>query len=50
MWVPGRVFSFEMLKLDFCDRLLEEILHYEASGNPVTRPNSMNNCAAPAGG
>ena len=43
--VPGRVFSFEMLKLDFCDRLLEEIMHYESSGLPVTRPNSMNNCA-----
>ena len=41
--VTGRVFSFEMLKLDFCEMLLNELQHYEASGNPVTRPNSMNN-------
>ena len=41
--VPGRVFSFDMLRLEFCEMLLEEILHYESSGLPVTRPNSMNN-------
>ena len=41
--VAGKVFSFDMLKLDFCTKLLEELQHYEASGNPIQRPNSMNN-------
>ena len=41
--VEGRVFSFEMLTLEFCSMLLEELQHYEASGLPVQRPNSMNN-------
>ena len=41
--VPGRVFSFEMLRPDFCERLLDELQAYEASGLPVHRPNTMNN-------
>jgi thiol-disulfide isomerase/thioredoxin len=41
--VAGRVFSFEMLRPDFCARLLDELANYEASGLPVARPNSMNN-------
>ena len=41
--VPGRVFSFEMLEPEFCAALLAETQNYEASGLPVTRPNSMNN-------
>lgn len=39
---PG-IFEFEMLTLDFCDKLLAELAHYEQSGLPVRRPNSMNN-------
>eukprot|EP00316_Scyphosphaera_apsteinii_P023109 CAMPEP_0119341044 /NCGR_PEP_ID=MMETSP1333-20130426/101524_1 /TAXON_ID=418940 /ORGANISM="Scyphosphaera apsteinii, Strain RCC1455" /LENGTH=598 /DNA_ID=CAMNT_0007352919 /DNA_START=35 /DNA_END=1831 /DNA_ORIENTATION=- len=39
---PG-IFTFEMLAHDFCDMLLAECEHYEASGMPVVRPNSMNN-------
>ena len=41
--VPGRVFSFPMVTPDFCERLLDELQAYEASGLPVVRPNSMNN-------
>ena len=40
--LPGRVFSFEMLKPEFCTQLLDELVNYEASGMPVARPNSMN--------
>eukprot|EP00966_Prymnesium_polylepis_P090364 2092814-Prymnesium_polylepis.1 len=39
---PG-IFAFELLTHAFCDQLLEEMVHYEASGLPVVRPNSMNN-------
>lgn len=41
--VEGRVWSFEMVKPEFCSMFLDELLHYEASGNPIARPNSMNN-------
>jgi len=41
--VPGKVFSFAMMTLDFCEMLLSELQAYEASGLPVARPNSMNN-------
>lgn len=41
--VPGRVYSFDMLKPTICEQLLEELEHYESSGLPVNRPNSMNN-------
>ena len=44
--VPGKVFSFEMLREEFCTMLLDELQHYEESGNPVARPNSMNNYGA----
>ena len=37
------VFSFPMFQLDFCDKFLEEVDNYFASGLPVRRPNSMNN-------
>jgi len=40
--VPDRVVSFEMFRPSFCEALVEELLHYEACGMPVTRPNSMN--------
>mmetsp|Transcript_45485 Transcript_45485/g.119499 ORF Transcript_45485/g.119499 Transcript_45485/m.119499 type:complete len:654 (+) Transcript_45485:39-2000(+) len=40
--VPGLVFSFDMVTSDFCTLLLEELEHYEASGLPVRRPNTMN--------
>ena len=40
--LPGRVFSFELLKPEFCTQLLDELVNYEASGMPVARPNSMN--------
>lgn len=39
---PG-IYSFEMFSPQFCSQLLEECEHYEKSGLPVTRPNSMNN-------
>ncbi|ELR12605.1 ankyrin repeat-containing protein [Acanthamoeba castellanii str. Neff] len=38
---PG-IYSFPMLKLSFCDRLLEELDHLEQSGLSLKRPNSMN--------
>jgi len=38
-----RIFSFDMFTKDFCRELIEEIEHFEASGLPVNRPNSMNN-------
>ena len=37
------VYSFPMLKLDFCEKFLAEIDNYFASGLPIRRPNSMNN-------
>ena len=41
--VPG-VYSFQFLSEEFCDMFLEELDSYYASGLPVARPNSMNNC------
>ena len=41
--VDGRVFSFPLVRLSFCEMLLDELQAYEASGLPVQRPNSMNN-------
>ena len=38
---PG-VFAFDFLSPSFCERLLCELEHYESSGLPVVRPNSMN--------
>ena len=35
-------YSFAFLKESFCDKLVEEAEHYQASGLPVRRPNSMN--------
>ena len=37
---PG-IYAFDMLSPAFCATLLEELEHYEASGLPVSRPNSM---------
>jgi hypothetical protein len=37
------VYSFGMLSIAFCDKFLEEVDNYFASGLPVRRPNSMNN-------
>lgn len=37
-----RLYSFDMLQPGFCTELIEEIQHFEASGLPVMRPNSMN--------
>lgn len=37
------VFSFDMLAPEFCERLLQEFVAYEASDLPRERPNSMNN-------
>ena len=39
---PG-IFSFDLFSLSFCDTLLQELDHYEASGLPQRRPNTMNN-------
>jgi len=40
--IPG-VYSFKMFVPEFCKLLLEEVDHYEKSGLPLSRPNSMNN-------
>ena len=46
---PG-VFVFDLLPIDFCAKLLEEIHHFESwceqNGKEVHRPNSMNNYGA----
>ena len=39
---PG-IFVFDFLSHSFCERLLCELEHYESTGLPVVRPNSMNN-------
>mmetsp|Transcript_109499 Transcript_109499/g.316554 ORF Transcript_109499/g.316554 Transcript_109499/m.316554 type:complete len:577 (-) Transcript_109499:83-1813(-) len=41
--LPGEIFSFEMFTSDFCNRFVEEIFNFYASGLPAKRPNSMNN-------
>mmetsp|Transcript_18579 Transcript_18579/g.62276 ORF Transcript_18579/g.62276 Transcript_18579/m.62276 type:complete len:450 (-) Transcript_18579:139-1488(-) len=38
---PG-VYSFRMATPAFCEAFLEEMAHFEASGLPKARPNSMN--------
>jgi hypothetical protein len=40
--VPG-VYSFPVFTPQFCNRFLEELDSYRASGLPIRRPNSMNN-------
>jgi hypothetical protein len=37
------IYSFDLLKPNFCAKLIEESEHYEKSGLPIRRPNSMNN-------
>ena len=37
------VFSFPMFQGSFCDKFLEEVDKYFATGLPIRRPNSMNN-------
>jgi len=39
---PG-IYSFPMFRADFCQKFVEELDQFEASGLPVRRPNSMNN-------
>ena len=39
---PG-IYTFPLLNDDYCDALIEESEHFQASGLPVARPNSMNN-------
>lgn len=36
-------YSFDLFKPDFCQKLLQEVEHFEKEGLPTTRPNSMNN-------
>eukprot|EP00445_Apocalathium_hangoei_P043562 CAMPEP_0203973164 /NCGR_PEP_ID=MMETSP0359-20131031/99446_1 /ASSEMBLY_ACC=CAM_ASM_000338 /TAXON_ID=268821 /ORGANISM="Scrippsiella Hangoei, Strain SHTV-5" /LENGTH=361 /DNA_ID=CAMNT_0050911311 /DNA_START=28 /DNA_END=1113 /DNA_ORIENTATION=+ len=36
------IWSFPVFTAEFCDLLEAEIAHFEASGLPVARPNSMN--------
>lgn len=36
------VYSFPLFTEAFCETLIAEMAHYEASGLPVRRPNSMN--------
>jgi len=38
-----RIYSFNLFSPELCQKLIEECEHYEKSGLPVTRPNSMNN-------
>jgi len=40
---PTGIYSLEIFTIEFCSALLEELAHFEASGLPVSRPNSMNN-------
>ena len=37
------VFSFPMLTPSFCQRLMEELEHFEQTDIPKGRPNTMNN-------
>lgn len=37
------LYTFPCLDQTFCAKLIEEVESYEASGLPVSRPNSMNN-------
>jgi len=37
------VYSFPLFTQEFCERYIEEIYSFYASGLPVRRPNSMNN-------
>ena len=39
---PAGVFSFPVFASDFCEKLLEEGKHFERSGMPIGRPNTMN--------
>lgn len=39
---PG-IFAFPLLNDAYCDALMDEAAHFQASGLPVARPNSMNN-------
>ena len=41
--VAPRVYSFPIFTLAFCERLLEELEHFEQSEVPKGRPNTMNN-------
>lgn len=36
------VYSIQIFNLEFTNNFLEELKHYEASGVPIRRPNSMN--------
>ncbi|EFA76780.1 putative prolyl 4-hydroxylase alpha subunit [Heterostelium album PN500] len=38
-----RIYSLQIFKTDFCQKLLEEIDQFKNSGLPTARPNSMNN-------
>ena len=41
---PARqLFSFPLLSDECCERLCQEIEHFQTTGLPVRRPNSMNN-------
>ena len=41
--VAPRVYSFPLFTTAFCERLLEELEHFEHSEVPKGRPNTMNN-------
>jgi hypothetical protein len=38
-----KVFTFEIFTKEFCAKFVEEIEHFESTGLPISRPNSMNN-------
>jgi len=37
------LYSLEIFNLEFCKQLIEETDHFEHSGLPISRPNTMNN-------
>jgi hypothetical protein len=39
---PG-VYTFPLFSEEYCDALMAEVEHFQRSGLPVRRPNSMNN-------
>lgn len=44
--VAEGVYSLPLLSDEFCEKMICELEHFQASGLPVNRPNSMNNYGA----
>ena len=41
-YIGERIYSFSVFTLEFCQLLLEELVHYEKADIPKQRPNTMN--------